>query len=80
MTWYDAFAALRGCAGLAALATSKIPRRRTPFNFKTGSKRNTQGAGRLFQGPTHEKAQLYELRLLLSTPVPGRLSALWASR
>ena len=28
---------LRGCSGLAALAAAKIPRRRTPRNFKTGS-------------------------------------------
>ncbi len=28
---------LRGCPGLAALGTAKLPRRRTPRNFKTGS-------------------------------------------
>ncbi len=31
------YSPLRGCSGLAALATDKIPRRRTPRNFKTGS-------------------------------------------
>src|SRR5258708_15444985 len=30
-------ARLRGCSELAALATAKIPRRRPPANFKTGS-------------------------------------------
>jgi len=30
-------ASLRGCSELAALATAKIPRRRPPANFKTGS-------------------------------------------
>jgi hypothetical protein len=29
---------LRGCSGLAALATAKIPRRRPPLNFRIGSK------------------------------------------
>lgn len=28
----------RGCAGLDAVATAKIPRRSTPCNFRTGSK------------------------------------------
>ena len=33
----QAVSPLRGCAGLAALSTVKIPCRRTPFNFQTGS-------------------------------------------
>ncbi len=37
--WLVPYSPLRGCAELAALATAKIPRRRPPANFKTGSER-----------------------------------------
>ena len=37
--WLSRHSPLRGCSGFAALATAKIPRRRTPRNFQTGSKR-----------------------------------------
>jgi hypothetical protein len=36
--WLGHDSPLRGCAGLAAWATVKIPRRRTPPRFRTGSK------------------------------------------
>src|SRR5260370_38304573 len=36
--WLPPYSPLRGCSELAALATAKIPRRRPPANFKTGSK------------------------------------------
>src|SRR5579859_2816460 len=35
--WLAPHSPLRGCSELAALATAKIPRRRPPANFKTGS-------------------------------------------
>ncbi len=35
--WLGRYSPLRGCAGLAALAATKIPRRRTPRNFQSGS-------------------------------------------
>jgi len=38
LRWLTRHSPLRGCSGLAALATAKIPRRRTPRNFQTGSK------------------------------------------
>ena len=37
LRWLGRHSPLRGCSGLAALATAKIPRRRTPRNFQTGS-------------------------------------------
>jgi len=37
--WLARPSPLRGCAGLAALANPKIPPRRTPPNFQTGSYR-----------------------------------------
>ena len=37
LRWLGPYSPLRGCAGLAALSTAKIPCRRTPFNFQTGS-------------------------------------------
>lgn len=37
LRWLGRYSPLRGCAGLAALAQPKIPRRRTPSNFQTGS-------------------------------------------
>jgi hypothetical protein len=40
LRWLDPYSPLRGCAELAALATSKILRRRPPPNFKTGSNGN----------------------------------------
>ena len=39
--WLDRHSPLRGCSGLAALATAKIPRRRTPLSFQTGSQGGT---------------------------------------
>src|SRR5204863_6554454 len=42
--WLGRHSPLRGCSGLAALATAKIPRRRTPPNFQTGSKEFTSQA------------------------------------
>src|SRR6266446_8447061 len=36
--WLVPYSPLRGCSELAALATAKIPRRRPPANFKSGSK------------------------------------------
>ena len=35
--WLGRYSPLRGCADLAALAATKIPRRRTPRNFQSGS-------------------------------------------
>ena len=37
LRWLGRHSPLRGCCGLAALAAAKIPRRRTPRNFQTGS-------------------------------------------
>ena len=37
LRWLGPHSPLRGCSGLAASAPAKIPRRRTPPNFKTGS-------------------------------------------
>src|SRR5438445_10790332 len=42
--WLVPYSPLRGCSELAALATTKIPRRRPPANFKTGSKEPSVGA------------------------------------
>jgi hypothetical protein len=47
LRWLGRYSPLRGCAGLAALAQAKIPRRRTPSNFQTGSKGLVDGFGRL---------------------------------
>lgn len=44
LRWLDPYSPLRGCADLAASATAKIPRRRTPRNFQTGSKAPAGGA------------------------------------
>ena len=45
--WLGRHSPLRGCSGLAALATAKIPCRRTPRNFQTGSKlRQPRARGR----------------------------------
>ena len=41
LRWLGRYSPLRGCSSLAALATAKIPRRRTPRNFQTGSKNKT---------------------------------------
>src|SRR6266851_1445242 len=41
--WLVPYSPLRGCSELAALATAKIPRRRPPANFKTGSKETRKG-------------------------------------
>src|SRR6185503_9212300 len=38
LRWLGSHSPLRGCSDLAASALPKIPRRRTPPNFKTGSK------------------------------------------
>ena len=38
LRWLGRYSPLRGCAGLAALAQAKIPRRRASSNFQTGSK------------------------------------------
>ena len=35
--WLGLYSPLRGCSGLAAWPTAKIPRRRAPRNFQTGS-------------------------------------------
>ena len=37
LRWLGGYSPLRGCARLAALATTKIPGRRTPLSFRTGS-------------------------------------------
>src|SRR6266498_4898557 len=42
--WLGCYSPLRGCSGLAALAAAKIPRRRTPRNFQTGSKVSLPGS------------------------------------
>src|SRR5256885_16654996 len=39
LRWPGPYSPLRGCADLAASATTKIPRRRTLRNFQTGSER-----------------------------------------
>ena len=41
--WLGRHSPLRGCSGLAALAAAKIPRRRTPRSFQTGSMRGACG-------------------------------------
>src|SRR5262245_21298432 len=41
--WLGPYSPLRGCSGVAALAATKIPRRGTPFNFKTGSQHRAGG-------------------------------------
>ena len=47
--WLDRHSPLRGCSGLAALAATKIPRRRNPRNFKTRSQsRGKPGVRHLF--------------------------------
>ena len=38
LRWLGHHSPLRGCSGLAASGTPKIPRRRTPLTFQTGSK------------------------------------------
>src|SRR5882724_5929458 len=45
--WLAPYSPLRGCSELAALATTKIPRRRPPANFKTGSWQCFQGLPRI---------------------------------
>src|SRR5260370_852267 len=37
LRWLGRYSPLRGCSGLAALATVKIPRRSAPRSFQTGS-------------------------------------------
>src|SRR6266545_871700 len=39
--WLGRHSPLRGCSDLAALAAAKIPRRRTPRNFQTGSQKRS---------------------------------------
>jgi hypothetical protein len=38
LRWLSPYSPARGCADFAASADDKIPRRRTPCNFQTGSK------------------------------------------
>ena len=41
--WPGPYSPLRGCASRTASSTTKIPCRRTPFNFQTGSKKSLAG-------------------------------------
>ena len=41
LRWLDRYSPLRGCSGLAVSASHKIPRRRTPLTFQTGSELNS---------------------------------------
>jgi hypothetical protein len=48
LRWLGRYRPLRGCSSLAALATAKIPRRRTPRSFQPGS--NLDDEAREFLG------------------------------
>ena len=58
--WLGRCSPLWGCAGRAALATTKIPPRRTPFNSQTGSQ------GRI---------EIYERVIILTDPDGTKHSA-----
>src|SRR6185436_8069025 len=38
LRWLERYSPLRGCSALTALSKAKIPSRRTPRSFQTGSK------------------------------------------
>jgi len=65
LRWLGRYSPLRGCSSLAALATAKIPRRRTSRNFQTRSQA---------EWPHATQTGKY---LVASVSIPKRFGRLW---
>jgi hypothetical protein len=73
LRWLAPYSPLRGCAGLAASPTAKIPRRSTLPNFQTGSKMSEALHGR--QGDEQDCAHRSQRRGGMHARQAGELHA-----
>ncbi len=85
LCWLGRYSPLRGCTGLAALAQPKIPRRRTPSNFQTGSEaefgRNRRHANPR-KGGTYNQVRLHSAiaNITPADRLACRQAAIWTER